>query len=298
MSICYDYYHVFYYVAKYRSITRAAKALFSNQPNVTRIIKNLEGELGCILFVRSSQGVRLTPEGERLYEHVRIAFEHLEAGEEELASDKAMKCGTVSIGASEVALHCFLLPILKEYRQIYPQIHIRVFNHSTPQAIAALKNGLVDIAVVTAPVKIPDSLKCIPVKGISEVAVCGSTFFNFAENELSLADIAEFPLICLGEETQTYDFYSDLFLKRGLPFAPSVEAATADQILPLVENNLGIGFVPQEFLNNANESIKVLKLAEPIPQRNVCFMKRVGFSLSIAAKKMEEMINSFKEWPA
>lgn len=297
MSVCYDYYRIFYYVARYRSITRAAKALFSNQPNVTRTIKNLESELGCILFVRSSQGVQLTPEGERLYEHVKIAFEHLETGEEELSSDKAMKSGTVSIGASEVALHCFLLPILKRYRQLYPQIHIRVYNHSTPQAITALKNGLVDIAVVTAPIDIPNSLKCVPVKKINEVAVCGSAFSNIAEKELSFSDIAELPLICLGEETQTYDFYSDLFLKRGLPFVPSVEAATADQILPLVENNLGIGFVPQEFLYSAksSKSITVLKLAAAIPQREVCFMKRAGFSLSIAAKKMEEMMRSFKE---
>ena len=64
MNISYDYYRVFYYVAKYRSITQAAAALMNNQPNLTRIIKNLEGELGCSLFVRSRQGVPLTPEGE------------------------------------------------------------------------------------------------------------------------------------------------------------------------------------------------------------------------------------------
>lgn len=294
MNICYDYYRIFYYTAKYRSITRAAKALFSNQPNVTRTIKNLEGELGCVLFIRSSQGVRLTPEGERLFEHVRIAFEHIEAGEEEIALNRTLQGGSVSIGASEVALHCFLLPILKEYRRIYPQIHIRVFNHSTPQAIEALKNGLVDIAVVTTPVDIPDALKCVTVKKFGEVAVCGPAFSYLSDKILSPAEISQLPLICLGEQTQTYDFYSDLFLKQGLPFTPSVEAATADQILPLVVNNLGIGFVPQEFLDNmkSTDAVTVLKLKEPIPQRSICYIKRVGFSLSIAAKKMEEMIKA------
>ena len=46
MDISYDYYRVFYYAARYRSFSRAAEALLSNQPNLTRIIKNLEGELG------------------------------------------------------------------------------------------------------------------------------------------------------------------------------------------------------------------------------------------------------------
>ena len=62
MNISYDSYRVFYYAAKYKSFSRAAAALYNNQPNVTRIIKRLESELHCALFFRSSLGVRLTPE--------------------------------------------------------------------------------------------------------------------------------------------------------------------------------------------------------------------------------------------
>ena len=64
--INYEYYRVFFYVAKYRNFTRASEALLSNQPNITRTVKKLENELGCTLFVRSNRGVTLTPEGERL----------------------------------------------------------------------------------------------------------------------------------------------------------------------------------------------------------------------------------------
>ena len=63
MNISYDYYRVFYFAAIHGSFTRAAAALMTNQPNVTRIISNLEGELGCPLFTRSKRGVALTPEG-------------------------------------------------------------------------------------------------------------------------------------------------------------------------------------------------------------------------------------------
>ena len=44
MNISYDYYRVFYYVAKYKSFTGAAGALLNNQPNITRMIKKLEEE--------------------------------------------------------------------------------------------------------------------------------------------------------------------------------------------------------------------------------------------------------------
>lgn len=297
MNISYDHYRTFYYVAKCRSITQASILLLNNQPNISRAVKNLERELDCVLFVRSRQGVQLTPEGEKLFEHIRIAFEHIEAGEEELALKKSMQRGIVTIGASEVALHCLLLPILKRYRQMYPEVHIRVSNHSTPQALAALKNGLVDIAAVTSPMSISGALESTQIKTVQEIAVCGSAFSALTEKKLSFSEIAEHPLICLCEQTKTFEFYSDLFRSHGAVFSPSVEAATADQIMPLVVNDLGIGFVPKAFLDNWKDtnSVHILQLKEEIPQRSICIVKRTDVPLSIAAKKLEEMIQEARE---
>ena len=61
MDISYDYYRIFYYVAKYKSFTGAAEALLNSQPNITRTMKKLEKELGCTLFVRQRHGIALTP---------------------------------------------------------------------------------------------------------------------------------------------------------------------------------------------------------------------------------------------
>ena len=236
--------------------------------------------------------MQLTPEGEKLFEHIRIAFEHIEAGEEEIALKKTMQRGIITIGASELALHCLLLPILKEYRQLYPGVRIRVSNHSTPQALEALKNGLVDVAVVTTPLDLSDFLKSTPIKNIQEVAICGAAFSALADKKLTLSELAEYPLICLGEATKTYDFYLDFFKDNGVAFLPSVEAATADQIMPLVMHDLGIGFVPMKFLENVKDanSVHILHLEEMIPTRSICLVKRTGPPLSIAAKKLEEMM--------
>lgn len=292
MYISYDYYRIFYYVAKYSSFTRAANALLNNQPNITRSIKNLEGELGCTLFVRSNRSVSLTPEGERLYEHIRIAFEHIQAGEEELAMNRSLQKGIVSIGASETALHCLLLPVLKDYRRKYPGIRVKVGNYSTPQAVSALKNGLVDFAVVTTPVTISDPLKSREIKTFRETAICGAAFSRLAGRRVTLKELAEYPLICLGAQTKTYEFYARLFSECGITLSPDTEAATADQILPMVENDLGIGFVPQEFLKNVplGKNVFVLDLEEQIPERTICLVKRSDRPLGVAAEELEKMI--------
>ena len=119
MYISFEYYRIFYYVAKYGSISQAAEALMNNQPNISRTIKNLESELNCTLFVRSRKGVELTPEGEKLYSHVAAAVEQIQYGEEELCLERTLAKGVVTIGASEIALRCYLLPVLKNFRQKY-----------------------------------------------------------------------------------------------------------------------------------------------------------------------------------
>ena len=150
----YDYYHIFYHVAQQHSFTKAAEVLHNNQPNITRCMNNLETELGCHLFVRSNRGVSLTPEGQKLFNHVAIAFEQLELGETELKRDQSLTSGLISIGVSENALRIMLLPKLEAFHNHYPHVRLKISNHSTPQAIASLESGLVDFAIVTTPLSV------------------------------------------------------------------------------------------------------------------------------------------------
>lgn len=296
MNINYEYYRIFYYVAKYRNFTQAAAALMNNQPNVTRTIKILENELGCTLFIRSNRGVTLTPEGEKLYAHIQIAVEQIEMGEELLSMDKTLRSGIISIGTSEVALRCFLLPVLNEYHRLYPGVRLRISTQPTPQPISALRKGLVDIAVVTTPTGDTKSLKAENIKTYQEVAVCGTSLSKLTEKTISLRELSEHSIISLGTQTKNHDFYCEWFAKNGLPFTPDIEVAAADQILPMVKNNLGIGFVPEDFLKDEDcNTVFRLNLKQKIPLRSVCYIKRTGQSLSIAARELERMITEYKQ---
>lgn len=289
MNINYDYYRIFYFVAKYGNISQAAKLLLNNQPNLTRTIKNLESELGCPLFSRTNRGMRLTPEGQKLYEHIKVAIEHIEAGEEEITESKNLQTGTVFVAASEVALRCLLLPVLKKFRMLYPGVRIRISNHSTPQAIAALKDGTADIAIVTTPTVRSASLSETPLRSVREVAICSPAFKELLGRKISLADLGNYPLISLGTSTKSFEFYSAFFTEHDLPYSPDIEAATADQILPMAQADLGVGFVPEEFVN-PSDNVRIIDLEEEIPERSICLIKRKEQTLSVAAKELERMI--------
>ena len=289
MYISYDYYRIFYYVAKYGNITQAAKILLNNQPNLTRAIKTLESELGCPLFIRNNRGMKLTPEGERLFEHIRIAFENIEAGEAEFIESRNLEKGTVFVAASEVALHCVLLPVLKQYRTLYPGIRLKISNHSTPQAVDAIKNGIADIAVVTTPTLPSAMIEEVTVRKFHEVAVCSAAFSELLGEKVGFAELLSYPMISLGTQTKSFELYSDFFAEEGLHYHPETEAATADQILPMVKADLGIGFIPREFLQGV-EGVFVIETEKSLPEREIRIVRRHEQTLSIAAKELERLI--------
>ena len=293
MDITYDYYRSFYYVATCRSFTKAAELLLSNQPNVTRVINNLERQLGCRLFLRSNRGVTLTPEGEKLYRHVSLAFQHLRQAEIELATDKSLQGGLVTVASSEIALHLFLLPVLKQFRAAYPAIRLCLTNHSTPQAVCAVRDGLADFAVISTPTNVQRPLQETELRDYRDILIAPADF-PISKGPFSLADVAELPLVGLGKGTLTGEFFRGVFLKYGLNFHPDTEASTADQLLPLIENGLGIGFVPEQLAEDALREGRViaLPLRESIPKRSICLVEDKSRTPSLAAAALREMLHA------
>lgn len=301
MNISYDYYRVFYYVAKYRSFTYAANALFTNQPNVTRCIRLLEHALGCRLFLRSNRGVKLTPEGEQLFSHVSAAVSQLETAESELRSSVDLQNGTLSIGASETALHGLLLNKLRTFHRQYPGIRLRISNHSTPQAIDALLKGIVDFSVVTSPTGISRPLKEIPLKHFREIPVCSAEYRDLCETTHTLESLLPcISLISLEPGTGTHSFYVRYFSSRGLTFSPDMEAATTDQILLMIRHGLGFGFLPEDFVCDALKQQEVFRIPidDPLPERSISLILDPERPLGPAARTMLYFLQETPEPPS
>lgn len=292
MAVTYDYYRIFFYVAKYKNFTQAARVLLSSQPNVTRAMNNLENELGCRLFIRSNRGITLTPEGERLYARVASAHMQLQAAEEELSGDRDLHTGVVSIGASETALHILLLPILQDFHRKYPGIRIHIYNYTAPQAVSSLRTGMVDFAVVATPTGVTRPLTEIPLKPFREILVGGPQFAHLADTPLTLQEMTEYPLIFLNRQTKTFELFSKFFMKNGISLKPDIEAATIDQILSMIRYDLGIGFLPEDFVRPVLEAKEVFQipLKADIPERTICMIMDVNRPISIAARELEKRL--------
>lgn len=285
MDINFEYYKFFYFVAKYGNITKAATALGSNQPNVTRIMKLLESQLNCRLFIREARGITLTQQGELLYSHVEIAYRHLLDAQEEIGRLNAQDSGTVEIGATETALHLFLLNVLPDFKQDHPAIKIKIHNHTTLETLKYLISGKLDFAVVTTPFEVSKAFSLVKILDFEEILVGGSQYADLCKTSLELKDAKKYPWIGLGRESTTYHFYKDFFIQQGVDLDLDMEVATSDLMLPMIENNLGIGFVAKDLAIPLLEEKRLVQihLTCDTPKRAIQIVSDKGRGKSLAA---------------
>ncbi|PPK80975.1 DNA-binding transcriptional LysR family regulator [Lacrimispora xylanisolvens] len=294
MTANFEHYKIFYYVAKYKNLTRAANALVTSQPSVTYCMQNLENILGCKLFIRSRKGVTLTAEGEMLYSYVAPACQQLIQGEEKLRELLGEQHEYINVGATQMAMLSYLVASLKQFQEQYIQVKINIFNYNTPQTLNELKAGKIDLAIITTPFDHEQSLKVVKVKDFNSVLVGGPMYKEYEGRVVYLEEVGKLPLITMSENTTTFQFFQEFYRSCGLTMRPSIEVASMDLILPIILKNLGIGFVPEEFARPLVEKGEIveIKLYEHIPQRDICIVSDSKRPLSAAAKKLQCMLES------
>ena len=291
MNVNFEYYRIFYYVAKYRNFTKAARVLGNSQPNITRAMNCLEQQIHATLFIRTNRGVQLTSEGEELYNYVSAAMAQIFAAEEALSENDGLLYGNIVIGTSETALNIFLVDQLKSFHQSYSGIRLKIYNYSTPQALEAVRSGKVDFAVVSTPVETAGPLKVTSLASFQDILVGGRTFEHLTSRAVSLSEFKEYSLMGLGRETMTYKFYNRFFMTHGQEFAPDIEVATTDQILLMVKSELGLAFVPEPMTRESlkKEEIVTIQLQEEIPIREICLVYDYQHPLNSAARQFVTM---------
>lgn len=290
-EINFEYYKIFYYVAKFQNITTASNYLYLSQPSVSRCIKTLEDELECKLFTRSKKGVALTNAGEMLYKHVVIACKNIFSAEEEIELLRKKDAAIIRLGGSEVALQSFLVERIVDFHKLTPNIQIKIDCMSTPDAIEALRSNLIDVAVVTSPFSDKTDLKIREIKTLQDIVAAGSEFEYLKDQEISMKELVKYPLICLKNSTTTRHYLDLIFRQHNLLLHPDIELTSINLVMPLVKNNLGIGFLQYSMAKDAINRGEIFRLniKEPIPPRHICAVTSTKYPVQ---EQVEYFINT------
>ena len=100
--------------------------------------------------------------------------------------------------------------------------------------------------MITTPFEAPKTVSQEKILDFEEILVGGIQYANLCQFSLEPEDMKKYPWVGLGRGSATYELYKDFFIEHRVDMEPDMEVATSDLLLPLIENNLGIGFVPEK----------------------------------------------------
>lgn len=148
-------------IVDHGSIRRAAKSLFVSQPSVTRLLRELEKDLGVDLVVRSTTGVKLTVYGEALQARARLLTQETRRARDEIEQIKSGLSGAVHLGVSAVAALTVLPKAFALFRQKMPRVELHCMDGLPPVALPELRHGRLDFVLTDlSPEQIDDDLTC------------------------------------------------------------------------------------------------------------------------------------------
>src|SRR5215472_8640235 len=135
-------------VARYGSVTAAARALNYAQPSISHHIARLEAETGARLLQRAGRGVRLTDAGRLLAERAEEIIGRLDAAENELAAHVGLRQGRVRLASFPSALGTIVPAAAARLEAESPGMDLMLAEAEPPEALRMLRAGYVDVALV------------------------------------------------------------------------------------------------------------------------------------------------------
>lgn len=265
----------FVQVARARSFSKAAKALFLAQPSVTARIKSLERELGESLFEREGRGIRLTDAGSCFLAYAESALKALEEGRGALEQQRGLQSGNLRLGSAFTVTTYVLPRILKAYHQRFPGVEISVKTGRSDQVLRMVVSEEVQAGLARAVVR-PD-IETVPLYE-DEMALVTNPEHPFAvAGEARLEDVGREPFILLDKTASYHALVQGMFRQAGVVPWAVMELDSLEAAKKMVEEGLGITMLPRVAVEReiGLGTLTEVKLCDAeSPRRRIAFIYR------------------------
>ena len=257
-------------VVEESNISRAAIRMNMQQPPLTRIIQQLEQELGATLLKRLPRGVEVTEAGKALYQEALTILAHAQAIPKRVQNIAQGLEGQINIGfTNSVGLHSFLPALLRQFREAFAAVSIHLEEDGSNSLIDSIINEKNDIVFLRKPAPIG--------LGLNSLHILDEPLIVAMPNNHPLAGVVNTPIQLLGLEPYDFVLYrrlagQDLFdnilascYQAG--FSPNIvqEAPRLTSSLNLIAAGIGLSIVPEAIRDFWNKQIVYKTLQADTP---------------------------------
>ena len=229
-------------VAEELHFARAAERLHMEQSPLSRAIKELEEELGVLLFARTTRSTRLTRAGTLFLEHVRRVFAALEQARESVKAAANGFHGQLRVALSDGITPSRLSALLALCRQEEPEVEIRFFEVPLSQQLRGLHDDLYDVGFAQSN-EVGDGIVAAPAWGDTLMVAVPARHPLLAHRRIPLEELLRYPLVlCDPQVCEGHARYVDRLLRRS-DMEPLIaeRVASCDLMMTLVSAGFAIG---------------------------------------------------------
>ena len=253
------------------NISKAAEKLNISQPPLSTKLKELENELGVILFERGSRKIELTQAGRIFYARATSILEQMAIAKKELEDYNSGKIGTLRLGIISSIGSTLINEWLISFHQAYPEIRFNIFEGNTYEQLERLRNNLIEAAIVRTPFSAAD-LECTTLRQEKVYAVGHVHYFEDLPNPfVSLTEICTKPLILYRRWEKILKKIAHESSLTPFIFCMNDDARTTAS---MANSGLGIGIIPESalpLLSDSNMEKRVISDQEL--ESNICLLR-------------------------
>lgn len=272
-------------VARLKSFTKAADALFITQPTISKTIKSMEEELGVVLFDRIGKKIALTDAGMIIVgqaQQIVASFHNLTA---ELDDLRNLKKGHIRIGLPPMVGSSFFPKVIGKFHQQYPDITIQLFEDGAKKVESDVANGILEVGVVVLPT-LQEGLQSFPFVKERLNLVVHPTHPLAHRSEVELTELINDDFVLFREDFTLHDRIIAACARVG--FQPHViyESSQWDLISQMVAVGLGITLLPETICREVDDQqVRIISLKNPVIPWELGIVWREDRYLSFATRE-------------
>lgn len=266
------------------SYTVAASRLCVTQPAISKRIQQLEEQLKQKLFERLGQKMQPTEAAKALYPHAKQLQQSLQNAYDAVFALEDKVQGELNIASSPYVALYHLPAILQAYQKQYPDVTLNIRIHPSHKVQALVTQGEVDIGYLTKPQCPLNELNIKPLCQEAMKLVVRRDHPLIHQDQVSIDDLFQYPLIASEVGTSHYDFIFEYFLKKQ-QCSPMVAFPinSLEMIKKMLAIALGWSLLPVSLIDG---DLDVLNLLDAPLYYELCSITHQTLTLSTACEKL------------
>ncbi len=278
--------------AKLGSVTKAAESLYASQPTISLQIQALEREIGAQLFERRGPNLKLTVEGEILWNLAQPLVQGIDHLQETFEAHCGnLTTGELTIAAGESTILYVLPEPIRIFAEQYPGIRLRLANVTGRDGLELLLRDEADLAVGSM-LDIPADIEYHPFVTYHPVLITPKDHPLARKRKLTLQDIGEYGLILPPRHLSTWRIVKMIFAQHSVSFNVALEAGGWEVIKRYVKLGMGVSIVTDVCITDTDrEELAVIDISQYFPHRSYGVVTRKGRFLAAPARRFIDIVN-------